>query len=184
MDNTNIKIIKLNRADFPNGKTVVPGYSSDKYYDLVMSEGSNGWEIKFDLKYFNKIFTKSMPVEIFEDYKLEQECYIAEVNGTESGIISFSHQDWNNTLRIWDMYIYNEDMKRKGIGTILMNIAKKRAREINARAIVLETQTSNYTAIEFYKKNGFELTGFDKLAYTNKDVERGEVRIEMGFVVN
>jgi len=181
---TEIKIIKLNPADFPDGKIVVPGYSSDKYYDITLTENKDsGWYIAFELKHFNKAFTKSQPVKIFEDYKGNPECYIAEVNGNESGIISLSLQEWNNAARIWDMYIYDNNMKRKGIGTALMNIAKKRAKEIKARAIVLETQTSNYSAIEFYKKNGFELIGFDKLAYTNKDIERAEVRIEMGLIL-
>ncbi len=183
MDNPEIKIIKLNSADFPDGKIVVPSYSSDKYYDLSLTEGKGSWDIKFELKDLEKTFTKSHPVEIFEHYKPDLECYTAEIDGKEEGIISFSLLDWNNTVRIWDMYIYDEGMKRKGIGTKLMNIAKIRAKEMKARAIVLETQTSNYNAIEFYRKNGFELIGFDKLCYSNHDIESKEVRIEMGYIL-
>ena len=46
--------------------------------------------------------------------------------------------------------------------------------------IVLETQSCNENAIAFYRKNGFEIIGFDLYAYSNDDPERHEVRLEMG----
>lgn len=45
---------------------------------------------------------------------------------------------------------------------------------------VLETQSYNYKAISFYKKNGFEIIGFDRYAYSNEDPEDHNMRIEMG----
>ena len=38
----------------------------------------------------------------------------------------------------------------------------------------------NENAIAFYRKNGFDIIGFDLFAYTNTDPERHEIRIEMG----
>ncbi len=46
--------------------------------------------------------------------------------------------------------------------------------------IVLETQSCNENAIALYRKNGFEMIGFDLYAYSNDDPERHEVRFEMG----
>jgi ribosomal protein S18 acetylase RimI-like enzyme len=46
--------------------------------------------------------------------------------------------------------------------------------------VILETQTCNENAIAFYKKNGFEIIGFDLYAYSNDDPEKHEIRIEMG----
>ena len=40
--------------------------------------------------------------------------------------------------------------------------------------------TCNENAIAFYKKNGFDIIGFDLYAYSNTDPQRHEVRIEMG----
>ena len=51
--------------------------------------------------------------------------------------------------------------------------------EADSRAVVLECQTSNYPAIQFYLKMGFKLGGFDCIAYTNEDIEKHEVRLEM-----
>lgn len=48
--------------------------------------------------------------------------------------------------------------------------------------IVLETQSCNENAIAFYRKNGFEIIGFDVYSYQNTDPERHEIRIEMGKI--
>ncbi len=49
--------------------------------------------------------------------------------------------------------------------------------------LVLETQSCNAPAIDFYVKNGFILIGFDSTAYSNEDVVKKEVRIEMGLAL-
>ena len=54
------------------------------------------------------------------------------------------------------------------------------AKASGARMIVLETQSCNTGAIDFYEKNGFEIIGFDMYSYSNTDPERHEIRIEMG----
>ena len=54
------------------------------------------------------------------------------------------------------------------------------AKQNGARMVILETQTCNENAIAFYKKNGFEIIGFDLYAYSNDDPEKHEIRIEMG----
>ena len=61
-----------------------------------------------------------------------------------------------------------------------MDAITKAAKASGARMMVLETQSRNENAIAFYKKNGFELIGFDLYAYSNTDPERHEVWVEMG----
>jgi len=39
-----------------------------------------------------------------------------------------------------------------------------------ARMAVLETQSCNENAIAFYRKNGFDIIGFDLYAYSNTDI--------------
>jgi hypothetical protein len=47
--------------------------------------------------------------------------------------------------------------------------------------LVLETQSCNVEAIQFYLKHGYELIGFDVAAYSNQDTEKNEVRLELGL---
>ena len=62
-----------------------------------------------------------------------------------------------------------------------MQHAIKLAKERGARMIVLETQSCNTKAIEFYLKRGYEFIGFDTTAYSNEDIEKNEVRLELGL---
>jgi len=57
------------------------------------------------------------------------------------------------------------------------------AKEKRARMLVLETQTCNVPAINFCLKQGFELIGFDTTHYSNKDIEKKEVRLELGLTL-
>ena len=61
-----------------------------------------------------------------------------------------------------------------------METILKEANASAARMVVLETQTCNENAIAFYRKNGFEIIGFDLYSYSNNDPEKHEIRIEMG----
>ena len=56
----------------------------------------------------------------------------------------------------------------------------REAESAKARMAVLETQACNENAIAFYRRNGFEIIGFDLYSYSNDDPEKCEVRIEMG----
>jgi ribosomal protein S18 acetylase RimI-like enzyme len=83
-------------------------------------------------------------------------------------------------MRIWELLI-KEEHRRKGIGTQLMQHAIKMAKEKGARMLVLETQSCNVKAIQFYLKHGYKLIGFDTAAYSNQDIEKKEVRLELGL---
>lgn len=48
---------------------------------------------------------------------------------------------------------------------------------------MLETQSCNTGAIAFYRRAGFSLIGLDTCCYSNKDVSRGEVRLELGMLL-
>ena len=60
-----------------------------------------------------------------------------------------------------------------------MNIAKDIVKESKHRQILLETQSTNTSAIEFYQSQGFEVAGLDLSHYLPSQVETGEFRIEM-----
>lgn len=57
------------------------------------------------------------------------------------------------------------------------------ARSLSCRAVVLEVQSCNYPAINFYMKQGFKLIGLDTLTYSNFDIDKKEVHLEMGMIL-
>lgn len=62
-----------------------------------------------------------------------------------------------------------------------MDSAIKAAKVKGARMLVLETQSCSVPAVNFYLKQGFTLIGFDSAAYSNEDLERKEIRLELGL---
>ena len=47
-----------------------------------------------------------------------------------------------------------------------------------ARRIVLETQSSNFLAINFYLSHDYYLSGLDTTCYSNNDIQNKEARLE------
>lgn len=66
----------------------------------------------------------------------------------------------------------------------IIPLPKEQAKRQGRRAIILETQSCNVRAIAFYLSQGFELIGFDSCCYSNIDVEKHEVRVNLGFFLH
>ena len=71
--------------------------------------------------------------------------------------------------------------KDQRIGKRLMDQAREAAVRQKRRAVIPETQYCSINAIGFYLHQGFELIGFDTCCYTNNDIGRREVRINLGY---
>ncbi|QTD43452.1 GNAT family N-acetyltransferase [Sporosarcina sp. Te-1] len=176
-------IQRIYKENYLAGKKVRYCYTSEKYYEVDQEEIDKGWVFTLREECFDKPFVKSMEENIFEEYKEGAEAYTAEVNGTEAGIMMIQEMDWNHTLLIHDLHVY-PSFQKKRIGRKFIDMAKQRAVELGARSIVLETQTSNYPAIQFYLRNGFRVVGLNTISYSNEDVVKNEVRLEMAYIVN
>jgi ribosomal protein S18 acetylase RimI-like enzyme len=95
------------------------------------------------------------------------------------GVIEGSIESWNNRYRIWNFWV-DKKYRREGFGTYLFKHVVDQAVKLGARAIILEVQSCNDTAISFYLSQGLHFVGLNTMEYTNNDIERKEVRLEMG----
>ena len=89
-------------------------------------------------------------------------------------------EKWNNRYTIANICVFDSADRRNGVGTKLIETILDEAVRSGARMAVLETQSYNFKAISFYKKNGFQIIGFDRYAYSNRGPEEHNMRIEMG----
>ena len=124
------------------------------------------------------------PDILFPDYWEGAQVFgiVSEENGKKEilACIEICPEEWSNRLMVTELWV-SEKLRRQGIGSALMNIAKEKAKEQGRRAVILETQSCNTGAIAFYRRQGFKLIGFDACCYTNRDIEKKEVRFNMGF---
>lgn len=174
-----IKIVEIKKGD---AALPILKYSHriSHYYDLVIVHEPKSWKIGLTLKPREQILEKNSESKLFEEHIEEPRVFAAELNGEQVGWIELGYEKWNNRMRLWE-FLVKEEWRRIGIGTMLMNYAVRLVKEKGARMLVLETQSCNVPAINFYLKYGFALVGFDSAAYSNEDIAKKEVRLEFGL---
>lgn len=175
----NIKIVELTKENESLPKLEYR-YRTSGYYEVMICRAVGSWKVELTLKPLETSLEKKHESEFFAEYVEEPRAFAVELENEQIGWIELGYQQWNNRMRVWE-FLVKEEFRKRGIGTLLMNHAAKIAKEKGARMVVLETQTCNVPAIKFYLKYGFELIGFDTAAYSNEDIEKKEVRLELGL---
>lgn len=170
-----VEIKPLEREAFA-GKKFAARYRTKGYYD-IRADG-DGFRIEYT------------PVKVEEERAFEDEFFGEWLEGMVAfgafagekllGFAEGALEKWNNRFRISNICVFDGAVRRRGIGTALMRTILAEAARTGARMAVLETQSCNENAIAFYRKNGFDIIGFDLYAYSNTDPERHEIRVEMG----
>ena len=167
------------------GAPLPVAYSSDFYYDISVTKTADGFDIPIRKKRFEKTFTHrpedgAFPDRLFEDWWENARAFGIVEDGKLLAAIEICPEEWSNRLMITELFV-GEKLRRKGYGKKLIDLAKELAVGGGYRALTLETQSSNENAIGFYLHEGFTLIGFDSCCYTNRDIERKEVRFNMGW---
>ncbi len=166
--------------------TIIPiGYTTDKYYDVVVNKTDKGFTIDIEKKDFSQVVTHTpeeydFPDKLYEDHWENAYAWGMLVNDKLIAAIETDQELWSNRLRITELWVA-EEYQKKGIGHALIQVVKEQARRERRRAIILETQSCNVNAVDFYQHEGFTLIGMDTCCYRNNDLQRKEVRLEFGW---
>lgn len=104
--------------------------------------------------------------------------YVALAGGEMAGAILLNVEEWRSVVRVTDL-IVGHQYRRYGVGSLLLSCASDWARERGCWAIVLETQTINYPAIQFYLRNGLEVWSINQHFYPPGPLEH-EIAVFMG----
>ncbi len=176
-----VEIIELAKGD-PSLPKLSYCYVAADYYDVSVIHEKGSWKIELTQKPLEQPLEKGFAGTLFEEHIEEPRAFAAVLNGEQVGWVELGYEKWNNRMRVWE-FLVKEEYRRMSVGTLLMSHAIKITKERGARMLVLETQSCNVAAINFYLKQGFNLIGFDSAAYSNADVEKKEVRLEMGLLL-
>jgi len=178
VDQSKISIIELDKTQYKRFELQFT-YQTDTYYDVLRDEDSL-FSIRLVKKPFREEIHKEFVDHLFADHLEDPSAFSINSSDTLLGYLEVDRESWHNRLRITELLILPEH-RNKGYGTLLMHHAKAIATQDGFREIVLETQTCNTKAIDFYLQNGFMVNGLDISAYSNEDVINKEVRIEMVY---
>ena len=166
--------------------TIIPiRYTTNKYYDVLVNKTYKGFDIKIEKKDFKELVTHTpeeydFPDKLYGDHWENAYAWGILVNGELIAAIETNQESWSNRLRITELWV-SEKYQKQGVGHRLVEMAKEQARRERCRAVILETQSCNVNAIDFYQHEGFTLIGMDTCCYGNNDLERKEVRLEFGW---
>ena len=183
----NLPIISLPKEEWEG--TIIPiQYTTEEYFDVEIIKSSQGYHMdmhkkKFDAPVSHYPEEYDFPDKLYQPH-WERACAwgIVDTEGGERRLLACIEtcpEEWSNRLMVTELWVH-QSLRRQGIGRRLMAIAKEQAILEHRRAVILETQSCNTAAIQFYEREGFELIGFDSCCYSNRDIERREVRIDMG----
>jgi hypothetical protein len=163
---------------------------SDSYYDVDIKQlDREGCTVSLVRKTAEQEIVHTpeeydFPDQLYQDYWENAEAYgVVGENGKLLACIEVCPEEWSNRLMVTELWVA-EELRGQGVGTRLMDKAKEVAVLQGRRAIILETQSCNTGAIGFYLSQGFELIGLDTCCYTNNDIGRHEVRINLGYFFN
>lgn len=188
MNRQNFSIVPLSKEQWKN--TVIPmRYTTQEYYDVKIEKCESGYQVSFLKKPLDTPISHTpeeydFPDKLYQDHWKDAYAWgMIEENGGKQELtacIETCPEEWTNRLIITELWVH-EKHRRKGVGHALMAIAKEQACLEHRRAIILETQSCNVPAVSFYLQEGFELIGFDSCCYSNRDLERKEVRLDLGY---
>ena len=179
-----LNIEKLDKQEW-KGEHLPVSYTSEYYYDISIERTEDGFSIPVQKKKFDMPFTHvpedgDYPDRLYEDWWEKAEAFGIVEDGKLLAAIEINPEEWSNRLLITELFT-DEKIRRKGYGKKLIDLAKKMTLEQGYRVLMLETQSSNVNAVDFYLSQGFTLIGFDSCCYTNTDMQRKEVRFNMGW---
>ncbi len=182
----NYDIVALPKEQW-KGKVISLVTRSDSYYDLEINPlNDKGCTISIVKKPVEKEIVHTpeeydFPDSLYQDHWEGAEAYgVVSDSGEMLACIEVCPEEWSNRLLVTELWV-SDELQGKGIGKRLMDKAKEVACLQERRAIILETQSCNTKAIGFYLHQGFELIGFDTCCYTNNDIDRKEVRFNLGY---
>lgn len=177
-------IKKLDKKEW-KGTPLPVSYTSEYYYDISVDKTADGFNIPIEKKKSEKPFTHvpedgDYPDKLYEVWWENAEAYGIVEDGKLLAAIEVDPEEWSNRLLITELFV-DEKIRGQGYGKQLIDLAKEITVKRGYRVLMLETQSSNVNAVDFYLHQGFTLIEFDSCCYTNTDLQRKEVRFNMGW---
>lgn len=172
-----MKITELNRSEYQNYELDCK-YITKAYFDVSIKKKKD-IKITIKRKKMRKKIEKGFVSHLFESYIEKPQVYAIFDRKKVIAIIEGSLESWNNRYRIWNFWV-DKKYRREGFGQALFSHIEHVAKDSGARALILEVQSCNDPAINFYLKQGLHFVGLNTMEYSNNDIQNKEVRLEMG----
>ncbi|MEE8389999.1 MAG: GNAT family N-acetyltransferase [Anaerolineae bacterium] len=147
-------------------------YTTDHVWQMDARGGNDSLTIIFRVV--------RLPREIRVDYPLQGEqilagwqrrdgFLVAEEDERICGYVTLTSHVEHGIAWVSDLVV-DRPWRRRGVGTTLLRAAAKWGREHNLMRLVVEVQTKNYPATQFYQSRGLTFCGYNDHYWPNQDI--------------
>ena len=146
--------------------------STEYVWQMMLDDGDNMMQVAFRtvrLPRSMKVMYPRTGEALRQSWRLHQAFLIAEWEHIVVGYVNMREETSQDAAWIADLAV-DRSHRLRGIGTALLNAARKWAIDHNLRRVIVETQTKNYPAIRFLQKRGLVFCGYNDLYYPNQDI--------------
>ena len=163
---------------------LIDGYVSGERFEVRWEDSEGRTLLLLERKPLTQPFRKRFDPpdeELLERYAaaVRSGFSLGAFDGSEQvGVALAEPEEWNRSLWVWEFHVAR-NRRGRGIGRLMMEELARRATDARLRTIVCETQTTNVPAIDFYRRMGFRIEGFDLSYYSNADWPDGEMAVFM-----
>ncbi len=109
------------------------------------------------------------PFALADEWKNRSQVLVALSRGEPVGYACLLEHSHATTAWITDLVV-SQEVRRRGVGSALVNAAQAWAESRSDRNIFLEMPSKNYPAIRLALKLGFEFCGYNDHYYVTQDV--------------
>lgn len=106
---------------------------------------------------------------LMQSWRLHAAFLVAEWEQMVVGYVNLREETAQETAWVADLAV-DPSHRLRGVGTALLDAARKWAIDHSLRRLIIETQTKNYPAIRFLQRRGLRFCGYNDLYYPNQDI--------------
>jgi len=101
----------------------------------------------------------------------KEHCFLVAVADEADilGLLTMRHDPIHSIGFIYDLVV-TESARRHGIGSRLLRVARRWARERQIKRLMIEKQTKNYPAITFCQNAGFVFCGYNDQYFQDNEI--------------
>ncbi|MCI0481073.1 MAG: hypothetical protein L0213_05750, partial [Candidatus Dadabacteria bacterium] len=81
-------------------------YGSEWHYAVKAARSRLGWSLVLRKERLPAPMKKRERESWIREYKGDTELYAAFVGGEEAGLVQLEYQEWNRSLRVWDILVH------------------------------------------------------------------------------
>lgn len=183
-----LEIVKLNQLETTDmAEMGFNGFETSEILSVKRQVKNNHISIDLDVKSLSEPFIKEWQatessIQYFNEIIKQGQSFGAYINKKLVGFVICNDISWNNSLWIDNIRVARMH-QGLGIGKLLIEHVVTFAIQKPFRVVGLETQNTNYPAIQFYQKCGFVIEGVDFSHYPSRESQNGDIAVFMKYFI-